>query len=85
MSEIQLPEIDSDEISELEKEFDIQDTDLVVLLLDGSYVVCPFEAMEKLIIHPDFAEKLDDGFSDIEEFKKWVDMYFPKEGETDAA
>jgi hypothetical protein len=81
MSEIELPEIDSDEIIELEKEFDISDTDLIVLLLDGAYVVCPFEAMEKLIINPEFAKKLDDGFSDIEEFKQWVDVYFPKENE----
>jgi|JI8StandDraft_1071087.scaffolds.fasta_scaffold79423_3 hypothetical protein len=81
MSDIELPEIDSDEILNFEHEFEINETDLIVLLLDGSYVVCPFITIEKLIINPKFAEKLDDGFKDVDEFQEWVNMYFPKDDE----
>lgn len=62
-----------DEITDEEMQQDgIQENDLVVVNNDGSYVVMGQEIAEKLLSNPDFIEKLDSGFADVEEFSNFV-------------
>lgn len=58
------------------QELDINEDDLVIINKDGSYVVLPTQVAEILMSDANFANKVDIGFDDIDDFTSVVsDLY----------
>lgn len=49
-----------------EDDYDISDDDVYVVMEDGSYIVIPYTLFNQLSQDDDFAEQMNEGFSDID-------------------
>lgn len=57
--------VDDDYVPDEDDDYDISDDDIYVVMEDGSYIVIPYTLFDKLSQDEDFAEQMNEGFSDV--------------------
>jgi hypothetical protein len=72
-------DLSDDTIDNLVQRYNVRDDDLMVVNNDGSYVIIPMDIAENLMANPEFAQRIDAGFSNIYDFQEFVLNYFKEQ------